>query len=135
MGMGHGSGLTLREREQRRVKKQRLAVVWLLVFLGLAAFFVFSSGRQVTITVQAKDQITRREHRVRTRIWIVRTDDEVYEVSPSVVFMAFDADRIYRKLRVGQTYRVKLAGWRVPYFKYYPTIIELVEGPGVRPGS
>jgi hypothetical protein len=123
---------TPRERERQRVKRTRDSILWCLLAIGLSGFFYFASDREATITVLGKSEITRRiSHKSSHRIPVVQTEDGLYEISPSLVFRSFGAGRINNRLREGETYRVRIAGWDIPFLSRYRNILEIIEEPQI----
>ena len=122
---------TPRERERQRVKRTRDSILWCLLAIGLSGFFYFASDREATITVLGKSEITRKVSKSLSRIPVVQTEDGLYEISPSLVFRSFGVGKINARLREGETYRVRIAGWHLPFLSRYRNILEIIEEPQV----
>ena len=58
-------------------------------------------------------------------LYLVYTDNGTFKVADTYVFFRFNSADTYGKIMPGQTYKAKVAGWRVPLFSMYKNIIEI----------
>lgn len=49
----------------------------------------------------------------------------VFRCTDTVWFWRWNASDTYGSIRVGETYRFKTAGWRIPFFSMYQNILEI----------
>ena len=56
------------------------------------------------------------------------TDNEVFEITDSYVYMRFDSSDLYAKLSAGDKCLINYQGWRAPFFSDYKNIITAVCG-------
>jgi hypothetical protein len=57
--------------------------------------------------------------------WQVHTVSETFRVSPDWRRCEFDAAERYHALSPGQTYRVKVAGWSLPFINWHRNIVHV----------
>jgi hypothetical protein len=95
------------------------------VIIGAVVLFLvgwvslpFSTQREVTATVKDKARITKTD----TSYYLIYTDQGVFENTDCWVCFKFASSTLYGRLEVGQTYDLKVYGWRVPIFSMYPNI-------------
>lgn len=60
-----------------------------------------------------------------TMAFLIYTDNEVFHVDTAHFFLEFTPAERYHALKVGQRYRVTVAGWRVPVLHWYRNIIRI----------
>lgn len=49
---------------------------------------------------------------------------EIFENDDSWAFLKFDSNNLLMEIEVGQTYKFKVAGWRLPFLSWFRNIIE-----------
>ena len=100
--------------------KIRYFVLPILVALGILLWtvFPFLTSREVTVTVQDKDRITKTD----TSYYLIYTDQGVYENTDCWICFKFASSNLYGDLRIGETYNLKVYGWRIPIVSMYPNI-------------
>jgi hypothetical protein len=84
------------------------------------------SARDMTLVVDDRERVNSSSQST----YLVFTPDAEYEVADSITFFTFNSSSRYNQLDPGRSYKVRVAGWRVPFFSMYPNIIE-VYGPEV----
>lgn len=104
----------------------RHSVVPLSIFLCVIFTYSLSyrlSEAETTITIESKDI----KAGVGDGKYLVWTESGgVFSIQDSAMYWSFDSSDRYGELEIGKTYRVKTAGWRIPFFSMYPNIIEAV---------
>ena len=116
-----------------RLNSKSLIVVALLALPATAAYFI--SAEQIDLVVEDKSgragrsgtyvNVGTSRHDRRDR-FLIYTRDEVFEVSTSYVFMKFESAERFHALKEGNSYRVVVAGWRIPLLGQYRNIIEVL---------
>ena len=96
-----------------------------LVLIYVVAYFWSYQTIEVTITEKERDTISSDEG-VESN-YRVYTTEEVYVNKDQLIFGKFDSSDVQRTLLDGNTYKVKVVGWRVPLFSWYRNIISVVE--------
>lgn len=94
-----------------------LVLVWGLAYLG--------SVKQETIIVKNKERAVFGSGEQAHGKYMVYTTNEVFENTDSGWFMKFNSADIQNQLEPGKTYKVKVAGWRVPFFSWFRNIIAI----------
>lgn len=82
------------------------------------------SGSYRTITVNEKERVYQNRDSSK---YLVFTDQGVFEVTDSLLWMSFDASDRYAELKPGHTYRIYEKGWRSGILSMYPNILEIEE--------
>ena len=59
--------------------------------------------------------------------FLVYTDRGVFQVGWEPLFLDFAAAERYHALKKGGSYRVLVAGWRLPFTNWYPSIVKLLD--------
>lgn len=82
----------------------------------------------VNITVTEKERVNKYEDSK----YLVFTDSETFQNSDAIFHGKFNSSDLYGQLKVGQTYKAKVFGWRVPFLSMYRNIVsaEQVSGGG-----
>jgi len=47
----------------------------------------------------------------------------VFENTDSLLELKWNSSDIYAKMKIGETYKIKTYGWRVPFFSWYENIV------------
>jgi len=99
----------------------------LLVMVNCVAYR--SSAQVVTITVKSKERITQGSGKNAKQKYLIWTNEgEVFEDTDTITFGKFDSSDIYGRLEIGKSYKVRVAGWRMPALSSYRNIVEIVTG-------
>lgn len=98
-------------------------VVLVAIPLGLIAAYPVAyrlSADELVIKVDKTEAV----NTAKTRTYMAFTEDgSVFQIADSWSFWHFAASDVYGQMKPGQTYRVKIAGWRVPFLSWYRNII------------
>lgn len=94
-------------------------VVISLIF-GMMAFPYLTSD-MATITVTDKERIVTGSGSK----YLVFTENEVFENIDSIIYAKFNSSDLQGKLKRGQTYTVKVYGWRIPFLSSYRNIVSI----------
>jgi len=94
-----------------------LALVW----IGITCYR--STSEDVTITIKSKERVTGRGGD--DSYYLVWTHGETLCVKDSLSFTTWNASDTYGQLEIGKTYKVKVAGWRIPFFSMYRNVVEV----------
>lgn len=104
------------------ISKLLLTILVIFVLFGYTGFYYMSS-ETIEITVKDKERITTGSGESISSKFIIYTENEVFENTDSWIFGKFNSADYQNKLEVGKTYKVKVAGWRVPFFSMYRNIV------------
>jgi hypothetical protein len=97
----------------------------LLLFFTFISYNIayFFSENTITITVKNKERITQGSGKNLTSAFIIYTENEVFENTDSFLFGKFNSADFQNNLEIGTTYKVKVAGWRVPFLSMYRNVV------------
>lgn len=90
----------------------------------------------ITIEVQDKNTVFAQDDAAdgyTPHNWLVYTPDEVFRVARDWRRGEYRVAERYHALKVGRTYRVEVAGWRVPEINWYRNIVSVEEAVLPRP--
>ena len=103
-------------------------IVFLLIVLvalfGYPVVYRLSS-ETITIKIDDKERITTGSGEDISSKYLVYSDEEVFENTDSWTFFKFNSSDVQNELKAGKEYKVKVAGWRLPFFSSYRNIIEV----------
>jgi len=107
------------------MKTYKIIFAFILLFaIGYSTAYV-KSIQTIEITVKDKERITSGSGESLSSKFIVYTEDEVFENTDSWLFFKFNSSDFQNKLDRGNTYTVKVAGWRIPFLSYYRNIVKI----------
>lgn len=101
-----------------------LFVFGLLVSIGYTVAY-YSSGETVEITVTDKEITTSSTGESVSSKYLVFTEGEVFENEDVLFLGKWNSSDVQGQLKIGETYTVKVIGWRIPFFSSYRNIIEI----------
>ena len=115
------------------MKKQKGNVVFALFgVLALAVALILGgvklAGRFSTETVVAT--VNEKGERCASRDsckYMIYTDKGVYQNTDSLLYWKWDSAEVYNDLKVGKTYNLTVAGWRVAFLSWFPNVVEYTE--------
>lgn len=87
----------------------------------LYLMFMRVTAESITVTIKDKERILDGG----TSKYLVFTDSEVFENSDAVAYWKFSSSDLHGSLEVGKTYRVRVYGWRIPFFSMYRNIVRI----------
>jgi len=100
-----------------------IGVVALIIMLAFA--FPYMTMDTATVTVSEKERITTGSGGDISSKFLVYCDGEVFENSDSLAVWKWGSADLQNELKVGQTYKVKVYGWRVPMLSWFRNIVEV----------
>lgn len=98
-----------------------VSVIIVAFLIGAYPMAYLSSQEDVNITVTKSERVTSGDN----SYYLIYTDSETFENTDSWLFIKFDSSDLYRELKVGEKYNVKVVGWRIPFFSLYRNIIKI----------
>ncbi len=105
------------------VRKSRfgtyLAIGVFFVLFGLTALFTYGTVDRIDVTVTGKERIVTRDN----SYYLVFTETEVFKNADNIFFFKFHSSDVQGQLRAGETYTVKVNGFRVPFLSMYRNIL------------
>ena len=102
-------------------------IVLLLVCFIAYGLVLRGTGRVETITIKERERITGSD----SGYYLVFTEPNEagiseFKVDDSVMLWTFDSSTRYNRLEPGNTYRVRVYGWRANWPTMYPNITEVL---------
>lgn len=95
-------------------------VLAIIVIGGPIYLYEKNQTETVQITVIGKESVANSGgHSQR-----VYAEDDTYTVGDAMFHGRFDSSRLYGRLKVGETYRCKAMGWRVPFLSAFKNLLE-----------
>ena len=123
-----------RSRKMRGAFKPTLIILVILIFVVSLFFGAIGSfnDHEYVITVTDKDRIYTGSEDDRESKYLVFGDAEdgsslVFENTDSVLRLKWNSSNVQGTLKVGNTYKVTVVGYRVPFLSMYENIIKVEE--------
>jgi hypothetical protein len=111
-----------------RLFKRLFSGYALYIVLALVIFTAYPiaykmSEETIEITIKEKERITTGSGENISSKFIIYTENEVFENTDSWLYFKFNSADYQNKFTVGKTYKVKVAGWRIPFLSMYRNIV------------
>lgn len=84
-----------------------------------------STSETIEITIKSKEQINTGTGENLSSKFLIFTETEVFQNTDSWLYFKFSSADYQNKLDPSKTYKVKVAGWRIPFFSSYRNIVEI----------
>lgn len=84
-----------------------------------------TSAETIEVTISDKERITTGSGKSISSKFLVYSEDEVFENSDSWLFFKFASSDLQNDLKIDSTYKVKVAGWRVPFLSWYRNVLSI----------
>jgi hypothetical protein len=106
-----------------------------LAVAALLAFLLFTNLPYQWLTQRTLDEVLIKDKQVSTEsdrrtgevqsTYLIYTDHGVFRNADAFWFMKFNSSDFYGNLDVGEYYRLKIYGWRIPILTMYPNIVRM----------
>ena len=106
---------------------KRLIFVILVLAIGLSVAYQYGTVKEVQITVSEKERIVKADGDDVTSYYLVFCEDETFKNDDALFHGKFRSSDLQGKLKVGETYKVKVFGWRVGFLSMYRNIVKIIE--------
>ena len=100
----------------------KAAIIPVLIIILLFFMAYYSSAEDIIIKVVNKERITTQEGNGK---YLIFTENEVFENTDDLFLLKFNSSDLYNQLKVNKNYKVKVIGWRIPFFSMYRNIIKI----------
>ena len=97
-------------------------VLALVIFTAYPIAYKMSS-EVIEITVSEKERITTGSGKSIDSKFIIYSDSEVFENTDSWLYFKFNSTDFQNEFTVNQTYKVTVAGWRIPFLSMYRNVV------------
>lgn len=100
--------------------KKNLIFAIVVIIVGVFLLYSYNTEKTYTVTITDKG-IKESKYMVFTK----DEDEDVYpfEIADNIFYFRWDSSDMYGKIEIGNTYKVKTIGWRVPIFSWYENIV------------
>ena len=105
------------------MKKIGLFVLGLVLVGG--SFSYYSSAEDVQITVNDKEHVMYRNGSDLEDKYMVYSESEVFENTDDIFYFKFNSSDVQNELKEGNSYNVKVVGWRIPFLSMHRNIISI----------
>ena len=102
-----------------------LIIVCVSVVLSIYPILYTNSSETIEITIKDKEQINTGFGENLSSKFLIFTETEVFQNTDSWLYFKFSSADYQNKLDPSKTYKVKVAGWRIPFFSSYRNIVEI----------
>lgn len=105
-----------------------MKVLFIGLCIGIIGLFAISpmiaymTDETITVTVKDKERVVTGSGQSIASKFLVYTDQEVFENTDTVWYWKFDSADVQNSLEVGQTYQVRVYGFRVPFLSWFRNI-------------
>jgi hypothetical protein len=103
-----------------------IAAILLIVALP-GAIYNYGTVKEVEIVVQDKERVVKISGESVSSYYLVFTDGKTYKNKDTFWHFKFRSSDLQGKLQIGETYTVKVYGWRIGIFSAYPNIVKIIE--------
>lgn len=107
------------------MKRLIAGFVALLVLIFGLIFVPALHQETTTITVTDKDRVCSGSGSSTSCTYLVYTEQGTFENSDSVLDGKFDSSDVQGRFKVGETYTVRVRGYRIPFLSSYQNIVEV----------
>lgn len=106
------------------------SVLVALTIVAIHEIAYLTTYETITIEVAKRNTIFKSEHSDPSEgylpiNWQIHTAEETFRVSPDWRRGEFAAAERYHSLEAGQTYRVRVAGWSLPFINWHRNIVHI----------
>lgn len=124
------------KKMRRKMRIQKLfivAFVGLILLLAIGSQMVFNfNDTEYTITITDKERIYEGSGDGSSSKYLVFGDDEngdslVFENTDCFIRGKWNSSNLQGKMKEGNTYKITVVGYRVPFFSMYQNIIKIEE--------
>lgn len=102
--------------------KTKFSLIVLALALVIQAAFHYGTVDTVTVTINDKERITNQDE----SYYLIYTGNETFRNADSLWHLKFRSSDVQGNLRRGEPYRLKVYGWRFPFFSWYRNVIGVV---------
>lgn len=103
------------------MKKIIIIIVLVLIFGYPVAYYL--SYETIETTISDKERITTGKGDEIKSKFLVYGEKEVFENTDSWLFFKFDSADVQNEIELDKNNKIKVAGWRVPFFSWYRNVI------------
>lgn len=116
----------------RSTRKFSLSLMMGLVAVSIifSYFYSFGTVRTITIQVTEKERIVEasgsgENQSISSKYLVFTKDHDVLENTDSLLWLKWNSSSVQGQLHEGETYTVKVYGWRIGLLSMYPNIVSI----------
>lgn len=109
---------------KNKIKYTLYLLVFIFLLFGYPVLY-YISAETIEITVNDRERITTGSGDNLDSKFLIYCEGEVLENTDNLWYLKFKSSDLQNKLKIGETYKVKVAGWRIPFFSWYRNVIEI----------
>jgi len=104
-------------------------IIGAIILIGFYNAIWFTSAADITIKVTKTDRIVEstgsgQDAKVTSK-YLVYTTDETFENTDTWMYGKFNSSDFQGRLIPDKTYKVRVVGWRIPFFSTYRNIVKI----------
>ena len=106
--------------------KYIVTLIIAFVVIGMLAaspLYAYLTDEVVTCTVEEKERVNKQD----SSKYLIFCEEQVLENTDSLWYWKWNSSDFYRDIKVGETYEVRVYGWRIPFLSMYQNIIEITK--------
>lgn len=103
-------------------------LILLLPLFIISGCYAYGTQDIIKCLVDDKERVTTRSGESLSSKYLVYCDTETLENTDSIFYFKFNSSDVYRKLKRGQEYDLKVFGLRIGLFSSYRNIIRIEGG-------
>ena len=97
----------------------KIMLIALITMISFNMYYCYGTTESVVVTVTSKERI----HNEDESIYLIYTDEGVFKNTDSIYYFKFNSSDIYGELKEGESYRLNVYGFRIPFLSKYKNII------------
>jgi len=97
-----------------------LSTFFTFLFVVLPFLYVYGTQDILNCTLESKERIVDDD---KSR-YLIFCEDEVLENTDSLLYLKFNSSDLYKDMKEGNEYSVKVYGWRIPFLSTYRNIVD-----------
>lgn len=113
---------------KNKIRFEHVIVAFVLLLLSINLYVTYGTVTTVVATVSEKERIVQSDGDGGvTSKYLIFTDMGVFENTDSMLQGKFNSSDYQNKIKIGNTYRFKVNGYRIPFLSTYQNILGFEE--------
>ncbi|MFW6226152.1 MAG: hypothetical protein ACOC3V_04270 [bacterium] len=104
---------------------KKIIIIFALLIISVTFLFQYATTEVVTIKVTDKERIVKDNGEKVESYYLVFTEDETFKNVDALFHVKFRSSDLQGKLKVGETYTVKVYGFRSGFLSMYRNIVKI----------
>jgi len=111
-------------KEKLIITSIAIGVIALIFF---ATVYPYVTAEEISIKVTDKERVVKGSGDSVSSKYLIYTTGETFENTDCLARFKFNSSDIYGSINAGQTYKVVVYGWRVPFMSSYRNIVKVLK--------